>query len=713
MADVAIDSAIATGSESPHQGATAFMQVAVSDTVIYQFYFPSTVLALAYKKSGDGGATWGSVVNIATDAAESPVSPCVWYDKWTPGDTGTLIHIVFLNDDTQDIKYCNLDTATDTLSGIVVVSALAVFAVAQSVCYISKARGGNLYIAYSITAAVHDFYRSVDGGVNWTNRLTPFEGDIDDAVNCVLLPGGDADNQDMWMVYADQSASAVTLKKYDNSADTWPTEIAVGAATIAAGVLVRQVSAAIRNSDNHAIIVINTVVDNAAADLLAFDFDGTTANALTNIITDIDDWTVPVVCIDQNSDDIYVAWLGNPSGADTWTATVNPWWTVSTDGGSTWATSLEYAEGTEDDYRALFCSPSTPGAAAGIFLLAWQDDDDNDLWTNAVNAVVLAVGGTLHTITPSGAIVPAGALVKLPAKLFAGTVTPAGLLLRLPMKTLAGAVIPAGSIVKDTSKPLGGEIEPAGALDLLRLQFLALSGAIVSAGQLLKSTAKAVAGALTPAGLLTKSTDKQFAGEVEPTGELVAIRLFVRIFEGVITPAGDLVKDVMKSLAGSVTPGGTIGKLTIKLFSGGVTPEGALDLVKVVLMTLEGAITPVGTLAKDTARVLVGAITPTGSLAKLFSTSFSGAIGFAGSLVRTAELVFAGAIALAGSLVNVLIAAPVIPTQLSGRLRNPLREQGSNPVDPETFVSAREENRSPLGLIRRVPLFRRGRRPMN
>lgn len=370
--------------------------------MVYAFFSTElTVEDYAYRKSSDGGASWGSRVTIATNASDEWSAGSVWFDKWTAGDSGTLIHIAYFSEIDPGVRYDQLDTADDSLTGQVAVAAVTAGTVqdTDSICHITKARGGNLYIAYSITATVHDMSRSTDGGANWTSRADPWEGDVDDAVNSVLLPANAADNQDIWLVHGDQSANAVTVKTYDNSGDSW-SETAIGSPpTIVFGTAsLRQVAAAIRHSDGHAIIAINTHIDNAAGDLLVYDWDGSSFTAKTNIITDKDDWAIPAVCIDQNTDDIYVGWIGNPAGTDTWTATVSIFYDVSTDGGSTWAGATQYSEGAADDYRCLFTSHSSPGAADGLFILSWFDDDDNDLWTNAVNAVVLAAGGAASTI---------------------------------------------------------------------------------------------------------------------------------------------------------------------------------------------------------------------------------------------------------------------------------------------------------------------------
>ncbi|KKK51687.1 hypothetical protein LCGC14_3112480, partial [marine sediment metagenome] len=67
---------------------------------------------LVYVKTSDGGATWGSRVVIHAGTIDS-VS--LWYDRWTLGDIGDTIHIVYLDTASDDVFYRDLDTSDDSL----------------------------------------------------------------------------------------------------------------------------------------------------------------------------------------------------------------------------------------------------------------------------------------------------------------------------------------------------------------------------------------------------------------------------------------------------------------------------------------------------------------------------------------------------------------------------------------------------------------------
>jgi hypothetical protein len=356
-----------------------------------------------YKKSTDGGATFGSAVTIGLDSDTWVLSPAIWFDKWTPGDTGTKIHIAYHREvGGDDQVYRSLDTASDTLSSEVTISSLAYadFSQVTTGFSITKARGGNLYVAMFGGDIADSFYRSTDGGANWTSRNAGYwESDNDDTPYCILMPGNESDNQDIYMVFGDQSADEVSVKHYDDSANTWPTELSIATSVTIGwvGYFVQQVAVSIRHSDNHLIIAAATAVDNAAADLIVYDVtDISTKTAKTNIITNQDDWSGPTVLIDQNTDDIYVAWLGKGDGTGTFGTSIDIYYAVSTDGGSTWGTATKYNT-TAGDYRWIAAGVSTPGAAAGRFAPTFWSNATDDLFINSGNSVSISGGGGVTT----------------------------------------------------------------------------------------------------------------------------------------------------------------------------------------------------------------------------------------------------------------------------------------------------------------------------
>ncbi|GAH77114.1 unnamed protein product, partial [marine sediment metagenome] len=163
--------------------------------VIYGEY----VEDLIYKKTVDGGANWSAAVPIR---AGYIVSYDCWADWQTAGDVGTKIHIVYIDYNSDDIRYVYLDTSTDTVGGDdQIVACQGTGSIASygknrgySLSTITKTRGGNLAVAIHHTddAEVHfySFYTSPDA-TNWTSKNTPWEAEADDIL---LFPGNEADN---------------------------------------------------------------------------------------------------------------------------------------------------------------------------------------------------------------------------------------------------------------------------------------------------------------------------------------------------------------------------------------------------------------------------------------------------------------------------------------------------------------------------------------
>lgn len=86
--------------------------VFIDDMVGYRF-FRQTGGACVYRKTADGGVSWGSAVVVDSQTDCSGMS--VWYDQWTPGDTGDFIHISTMDTGDDHLFYNRLDTKTDTL----------------------------------------------------------------------------------------------------------------------------------------------------------------------------------------------------------------------------------------------------------------------------------------------------------------------------------------------------------------------------------------------------------------------------------------------------------------------------------------------------------------------------------------------------------------------------------------------------------------------
>jgi len=200
-----------------------------SATTGYVMYLSGAgVNPLVYRKTTDGGSSWSDVIQIsgAIDVIEG--LDC-WADWQTPGDSGTKIHIAYLEKDEGWVRYASLDTSTDTLSSLVNVSPhygqLTFHSQAireHFSCSITKSRGGKLFVSYRATdvddAQIEGFYISTDGGANWTSKTVPWE-DAEDYGQ--LYCGNETDTDDVWLAFWDRSATEISLKTYDYSENSW------------------------------------------------------------------------------------------------------------------------------------------------------------------------------------------------------------------------------------------------------------------------------------------------------------------------------------------------------------------------------------------------------------------------------------------------------------------------------------------------------------
>lgn len=203
----------------------------------YAFYVIASDAGLYYKTTNNGGSTWGTGVKIQTsaDAANRISNYNVWYDRWTPGDSGQKIHIAWLDAVLDQLHYVNIDTTVPSFGTEVNVTSLVAFTInvahnSQGVS-ITKAIGGNLYIASRSSTSLANgqrFMRSTDGGVNWTTRTISHTPASQQTVKGLLFPGNEQDGLGGFLntndIFGFDLPSGETTQEvwfYDDSANTW------------------------------------------------------------------------------------------------------------------------------------------------------------------------------------------------------------------------------------------------------------------------------------------------------------------------------------------------------------------------------------------------------------------------------------------------------------------------------------------------------------
>jgi hypothetical protein len=292
----------------------------------------------------------------------------------------------------HNVWYRPLDTSDDSLGTETVIFDAVTIGTNQTGQHVSitKSRGGHLYASANVDNGTEvGFFRSDDAGATWDTLTEDYEAAPD---TMMLLPGGLADNQDIWAVYNDASANAVTLKTYDASGDTWTESATIVTQVENSSVTVGYYpwGASIRPSDNHLILAIWTERDAATGDFRVFDIaDGATITEKTALATDKDDSYFPQVYIDP-ADRIYVSYTGKLDGSETLGTTVNVYYAVSTDGGTTWASTDNLVSETGGNIVQNYAPLN-----GQRFLVVWCFDDTNDSYvTNATNSVGFGISST-------------------------------------------------------------------------------------------------------------------------------------------------------------------------------------------------------------------------------------------------------------------------------------------------------------------------------
>jgi hypothetical protein len=210
---------------SHHTGPSTIPTVHTDFETVYLFYVENTAVPSSgdgvamFRKSTNSGFGFGSGSNLGITPNASPnphrtSQPGVWYDKWTDGDTGDKIHVVFAtesgHDDAHDgfrgIYYNYIDTAdSDNIGTPVLIWAPASNhpAIEESI-RISKAVDGTLVVV------AHEnnrwgLWKSTTDGASWTEWVgNPIS--VDPTLNqsidayATLMPSQDPDYDDWFFL---------------------------------------------------------------------------------------------------------------------------------------------------------------------------------------------------------------------------------------------------------------------------------------------------------------------------------------------------------------------------------------------------------------------------------------------------------------------------------------------------------------------------------
>lgn len=294
---------------------------------------------IKYRKSIDDGITWFAPVVIS--GATTAISLSVWYDRWS-GISAGLIHIAYTDSILHDTLYVTINTeSSDAQSTITTIFAGVSAVTAGSSLSISRARGGNVYCRTQIDAGAEGgFFRLTNANVPngaWASRT------INEALatldQLILIPGWDADNQDMMIFFWDVSANEISRQLYDDSANSWAeTSISTGMVESAASLGFPHFAAVVDLTNSRNLLIAWNGIDTANADLLGWIVTNSAITAFTTpiVLDSTDDQGFAALSINSITGVWYVFYCGKSDGSETYSTSLNVYTKVSRDAGITW-----------------------------------------------------------------------------------------------------------------------------------------------------------------------------------------------------------------------------------------------------------------------------------------------------------------------------------------------------------------------------------------
>jgi hypothetical protein len=340
-----------------YRGCTTNYLVQTPAGVLYIVYIDDAS-DVVFIKSTDSGLNWSNPTTVFTGTV---IHLSIWYDRWSNISAG-LIHIAYTETGGSDVYYRSIDTeSADTLAVQTQVFDGASAAAANGHLSICRARGGNLYCAFNIDAGAEEgFSRSTDVGATWGARTSHAEAAALDRV--LLLPGWAADNQDMIMIFGDQSASEISRKLYDDSGDAWAESSIAASMTLPNNTDWPFMSAAVDITNSRNVLVAWSARDTANADLRCWTITESAITEVTNVVLNsTDDQATCGIAIDTGSSTWYAFYAGKSDGSETVTSSLNVYYKTSTDSGSTWGSETAVTTNLRDR-RSIMTCPRFTGA---------------------------------------------------------------------------------------------------------------------------------------------------------------------------------------------------------------------------------------------------------------------------------------------------------------------------------------------------------------
>jgi hypothetical protein len=236
----------------------------------------------------------------------------------------------------------------------------------------------------SIDAGVEDgAWSSTDDGATWGDTIAdPSEGATQDQY--YALPGWNSDTSDFMVIFVDASANGLSVKRYDDSANTWAEAAIIADGSfvdLTAGNSYPHVACCVDIANSRNIVVAWTAVDTANADLrLFFVTDTTITESAANVVLNsTDDQGLCAVGLDTATGTIYVFYGGKSDGSETFNSSINIYYKTTTDDGTTWSTETLLTS----DVRGIFWLACTPRFASTFAVAFYNDIQTDDIQVSA------------------------------------------------------------------------------------------------------------------------------------------------------------------------------------------------------------------------------------------------------------------------------------------------------------------------------------------
>ncbi len=315
--------------------------VFIDDQTGYKFFRDAGNYCV-YRKTTNGGATWSATTTV--DSKNVCIQIQVWYDRWTPGDTGNYIHIATIDTTADDIFYNRLDTAnSDTLlMGTVPVNAstnsgnsVATLTEGQNSMSITKGTDGTIYatVADASDSYVVECTTNCNLTTGWTETGTnPLDLAGDYSILMPLASGN------IMLINRDISLEDIRYKIWNNAAwsGAW-TAIDANATDNTT----YDVGMAATVSSTTPGVVYLAYADHATLgatnDVRVAKYNGSTWATSTDVISNSATRAITNVAIglDAATEDVYVAYTARTTAGTP--ATGNVYWKTATSSMRNWS----------------------------------------------------------------------------------------------------------------------------------------------------------------------------------------------------------------------------------------------------------------------------------------------------------------------------------------------------------------------------------------